>query len=58
VNVNQRLEDFPEELRATAGSLRMAAGREIRRSHLAVALLRKLEMDYRALQAGLVARNC
>jgi len=58
VNVNQTAEDFPEELRATAGSLRMATGREVRRTDLAVALLRKLEMDYRALQAGLVARNC
>jgi BirA family transcriptional regulator, biotin operon repressor / biotin---[acetyl-CoA-carboxylase] ligase len=48
VNVNQALEDFPEELRATAGSLRMATGRQIQRSHLAVALLQKLETDYRA----------
>ena len=58
VNVNQRLEDFPEELRATAGSLQLATGREIQRNHLAVALLRKLEIDYRAFQTGLVARNC
>ena len=48
VNVNQVLEDFPEELRATAGSLRMATGRQIQRGHLAVALLRKLETAYRA----------
>jgi BirA family biotin operon repressor/biotin-[acetyl-CoA-carboxylase] ligase len=48
VNVNQTLEDFPVELRATAGSLRMATGRQIERSQLAVALLRKLEADYRA----------
>src|SRR5438046_2150421 len=47
VNVNQTLEDFPEELRATAGSLRMATGRPIQRGHLAIALLRKLEIDYR-----------
>ena len=53
VNVNQTLEDFPAELRVTAGSLRMATGREIQRSHLAVALLRKLEADYQAFtQAG------
>jgi BirA family transcriptional regulator, biotin operon repressor / biotin---[acetyl-CoA-carboxylase] ligase len=58
VNVNQTLEDFPEELRATAGSLRMATGRQIQRGHLAIALLRKLETDYRTFQAGLVARNC
>lgn len=48
VNVNQMLEDFPEELQASAGSLRMAAGRSIERSPLAVALLRKLETSYRA----------
>ena len=49
VNVNQTLKDFPVELRATAGSLRMATGRRIQRGHLAVALLRKLETDYKAL---------
>ena len=48
VNVNQTLEDFPAELQATAGSLRMATGRPIQRGHLAIALLRKLETDYRA----------
>jgi BirA family transcriptional regulator, biotin operon repressor / biotin---[acetyl-CoA-carboxylase] ligase len=48
VNVNQTLEDFPAELQATAGSLRMATGRQIERGSLAVALLRKLETDYRA----------
>jgi BirA family biotin operon repressor/biotin-[acetyl-CoA-carboxylase] ligase len=47
VNVNQTLADFPAELRATAGSLRMATGRLIQRAQLAVALLRKLETDYR-----------
>jgi BirA family biotin operon repressor/biotin-[acetyl-CoA-carboxylase] ligase len=48
VNVNQTLEDFPMELHKTAGSLRMATGRQIQRGPLAVALLRKLEADYRA----------
>lgn len=48
VNVNQTLEDFPAELHKTAGSLRMATGRQIQRGPLAVALLRKLETDYRA----------
>jgi BirA family transcriptional regulator, biotin operon repressor / biotin---[acetyl-CoA-carboxylase] ligase len=52
VNVNQTLEDFPAELHETAGSLRMAAGRQIQRSPLAVALLRKLETDYRAFRPG------
>ena len=48
VNVNQTLEDFPAELRTTAGSLRMAIGRKIPRGALAVAFLRRLDQDYRA----------
>jgi BirA family biotin operon repressor/biotin-[acetyl-CoA-carboxylase] ligase len=43
INVNQTSDDFPEELRRTAGSLAMATGRRIDRSKLAIALLRKLE---------------
>jgi len=43
INVNQTVDDFPEELRATAGSLAMAAARKIDRSKLAIALLRNLE---------------
>jgi BirA family biotin operon repressor/biotin-[acetyl-CoA-carboxylase] ligase len=43
INVNQTIEDFPEELRATAGSLAMATGRTIDRVKLAIALLRTLE---------------
>lgn len=58
VNVNQTLNDFPAELQTTAGSLRMATGRQISRGTLAVALLRKLETDYLASSAGWVARNC
>ena len=42
INVNQSGEDFSEELRATAGSLAMATGRQIDRSKLAIALLQKL----------------
>jgi BirA family transcriptional regulator, biotin operon repressor / biotin---[acetyl-CoA-carboxylase] ligase len=49
INVNQTLEDFPAELQATAGSLRMTTGRQIARGPLAIALLRKLETGYRAL---------
>jgi len=43
INVNQSVEDFPEELRATATSLAMATGRKVDRSKLAIALLLKLE---------------
>ena len=43
INVNQSIDDFPEELRVTAGSLGMATGRKIGRGKLAIALLRKLD---------------
>jgi BirA family biotin operon repressor/biotin-[acetyl-CoA-carboxylase] ligase len=42
VNVNQSLDDFPEELRGNAGSLAMATGELIARKKLAVALLKNL----------------
>jgi BirA family biotin operon repressor/biotin-[acetyl-CoA-carboxylase] ligase len=44
INVNQTIDDFPEELRATAGSMAMAAGRKVSRTKLAIALLRKLDV--------------
>ena len=50
VNVNQTPEDFPPELQTTAGSLRMATGRMIQRDQLAIALLRKLETEYRTFR--------
>lgn len=43
INVNQTIDDFPEELRANAGSLAMATGGRIDRARLAIALLRNLE---------------
>src|SRR5256886_13399178 len=43
INGNQATDDFPEELRATAGSLAMATGGKISRSKFATALIRKLE---------------
>jgi BirA family biotin operon repressor/biotin-[acetyl-CoA-carboxylase] ligase len=45
INVNQTSDDFPEELRATAGSLAMATGRRIDRSKLAIAMLRNLDVE-------------
>ena len=48
VNVNQTVGDFPEELRASAGSLAMATGKKIARRELAIALLRNLEQRLRA----------
>lgn len=49
VNVNQTPEDFPPELRNTAGSLAMSVGRDIDRFDLAIALLRELEALRKAL---------
>ena len=42
INVNQRLDDFPEELRSTAGSLRMGSAKMISRTRLAIAVLRAI----------------
>jgi BirA family biotin operon repressor/biotin-[acetyl-CoA-carboxylase] ligase len=42
INVNQRMEDFPEELRESAGSLAMATGKTCSRTKLAIALLRNI----------------
>ena len=42
INVNQTSDDFPDELRESAGSLAMATGRIISRSKLAIALLHSL----------------
>jgi BirA family biotin operon repressor/biotin-[acetyl-CoA-carboxylase] ligase len=44
INVNQGIEDFPAELRETAGSLAMATGRKLPRTKLAIALLRALDV--------------
>lgn len=46
LNVNQTMEDFPEDLRATATSLAMVTGRKIDRAELAIALLRNLEKRF------------
>ena len=51
LNVSQRREDFPPELRETAGSLVMLTGREVSREALAGAILRALDRMYRDLLA-------
>jgi BirA family biotin operon repressor/biotin-[acetyl-CoA-carboxylase] ligase len=48
VNVNQSLEDFPENLQDRAISLAMALGRQVDRQKFAIALLRELDRGYRA----------
>lgn len=53
LNVNQRLTDFPEELRTKASSLRIETGQEIDRLALVRAYLRLLEAEYlQALEEG------
>ena len=42
INVCQQEEDFPEEIRHMAGSLSMAAGREVDRARVAAAMLESL----------------
>ena len=47
VNVNQSLEDFPEELQDKAISLAMVLGTQVDRQKFAIALLRELDRTYR-----------
>jgi BirA family transcriptional regulator, biotin operon repressor / biotin---[acetyl-CoA-carboxylase] ligase len=47
INVNQALEDFPEELQSRAISLAIALGRQVDRQNFAIALLRDLDRSYR-----------
>ncbi len=49
VNINHHADDFSPELRATAVSLAMAAGRPLDRHHLCLALLRNLDQSYREI---------
>lgn len=49
INVNQRAEDFPEEIRERAGSVAMCTGTPVDRQTLAIALLRDLDRTYAAL---------
>ena len=53
VNVNQSVQDFPEELQDKAISLAMALGKQVDREKFAVALLRQLDRTYHARFASL-----
>jgi BirA family transcriptional regulator, biotin operon repressor / biotin---[acetyl-CoA-carboxylase] ligase len=55
INVNQCRDDFPTELQDRAISLAMALGRQVDRQNLAVALLRNLDLTYRAKFSKAVA---
>jgi BirA family biotin operon repressor/biotin-[acetyl-CoA-carboxylase] ligase len=52
VDVNQDATAFSPELRQTATSLKIEAGRKISRAELAVEILRELDADYARLGAG------
>ncbi|HSH39090.1 MAG TPA: biotin--[acetyl-CoA-carboxylase] ligase, partial [Chthoniobacterales bacterium] len=56
VNVNQAIDDFPDELRETAGSIAMSVRRPIDRQAFAVALLRQLDRRYREFSESSAAR--
>jgi BirA family biotin operon repressor/biotin-[acetyl-CoA-carboxylase] ligase len=57
VNVNWRREDFPDDLRQTATSLRAETGKEISRAAVAAGLLHELEEEYVSfLREGFSAR--
>jgi BirA family transcriptional regulator, biotin operon repressor / biotin---[acetyl-CoA-carboxylase] ligase len=55
INVNQQ--KFPEDLRDSATSLRLASGKEWSRVELAAALLKSLDREYRELVDGPNARE-
>jgi BirA family biotin operon repressor/biotin-[acetyl-CoA-carboxylase] ligase len=52
VDVNLALEDFPNDLRDIATSLRIESGRSIDRAALACAILKELDQDYRRTMEG------
>lgn len=53
VNVNQALDDFPEELRDLAGSVAMAAGHPIDRGRLAAEIINAVDAMYAGWKAGI-----
>jgi BirA family transcriptional regulator, biotin operon repressor / biotin---[acetyl-CoA-carboxylase] ligase len=52
VDVNQKANDFPPELRSTATSLRVECGHQVDRPALAAAILRELDFDYARVLQG------
>ena len=52
IDVNLAASDFPPDLRKTATSLKIEAGRSISRVDLAAAILRELDRDYERLARG------
>ncbi len=56
VNVNVEEEEFPAQIRDTAGSLSRFAGRRVDRALLARAVLRRLDFWWEILRAGQIGR--
>jgi BirA family biotin operon repressor/biotin-[acetyl-CoA-carboxylase] ligase len=52
INVNSLAEDFPEEIRARAASLRVVAGHPVSREEYLIALIQSLSTIYGTLDAG------
>ena len=52
VDVNLTAGEFPPELRKSATSLKIEAGREVHRASLAAAILRELDRDYARITSG------
>jgi BirA family biotin operon repressor/biotin-[acetyl-CoA-carboxylase] ligase len=52
IDVNQTPDDWPAELRESAGSLRMFAGAPVHRPTLATQVLRELDKDYGRVREG------
>jgi BirA family biotin operon repressor/biotin-[acetyl-CoA-carboxylase] ligase len=52
MDVNLEADDFADDLKRTATSLRIETGQKVNRSELAVAVLRELDRDYQMVMEG------
>ena len=55
ININQRPQDFPQNLRKIATSLRQVAGKKINRARLTAQFLGNFEMEYKQYQKNQLA---
>ena len=52
IDVNQTASEFPVEIQSTATSLKLATGKNISRTDLAITILRELDQDYSRIAGG------
>jgi len=52
IDVNQTASEFPAEIQSTATSLKLATGKNISRTDLAITILRELDQDYSRIVRG------